>query len=231
MAKHTKARSFEISKLKNLHEKPWNPPEVTRIFDPPKFPTRCHHSFKLGSKLNYLNSDQLLLSKRSRLKYSKSGPTNVEYEPNGLMTKTVTLIKPKGRKQCICCFLQYQILTVQKHINHDEYWYHVKQFTLVSANSYRNFHILFLYYVLYFPSWTSTLYFSCFPFFFIDCTWKQVYCPFKQFILVSWKIHHQSVKHSWKWKAKEQNTFSNIIYIAFQNSYSFFEVSLIGTCT
>ena len=150
MAKHTKARSFEISKLKTSMKNP----EILlriRIFDPSKFPIRCHHSFKLGSKLNYLNSDQLLLSKRSRLKYSKSGPTNVEYEPNGLMTKTVTLIKPKGRKQCICCFLQYQILTVQKHINHDEYWYHVKQFTLVSANSYRNFHILFLYYVLYFP--------------------------------------------------------------------------------
>ena len=76
---------------------------------------------------------------------------SVEYEPNGLMTRTVTFIKPKGRKKYICCFLQYQILKVQKHINHDKYWYHVKQFTLVSANSYCNFHILFLYYVLYFP--------------------------------------------------------------------------------
>ena len=34
MVTHTKARTFEISKLKNLLEKPWNPPEVTRFCDP-----------------------------------------------------------------------------------------------------------------------------------------------------------------------------------------------------
>ena len=30
MVTHTEARTFEISKHKNLLEKPWNPPEVTR---------------------------------------------------------------------------------------------------------------------------------------------------------------------------------------------------------
>ena len=34
MVTQTKARTFEISKLKNLLEKPWNPPEVTRFCDP-----------------------------------------------------------------------------------------------------------------------------------------------------------------------------------------------------
>ena len=58
MMTHTKARSFEISSLKNLK----NPPEVTRICDPSKFRIRRHYSFKLGPKLKYLNSDQLLLS-------------------------------------------------------------------------------------------------------------------------------------------------------------------------
>ena len=40
--------------------------------------------------------------------------------------KIITSIKPKGRKQYICCHLQYQILKVQNRINHDEYWYQEK---------------------------------------------------------------------------------------------------------
>ena len=66
--------------------------------------------------------------------------------------------------------LQHQILKAQKR--HDEYCYHIKQFVMTSANSYYNFHILFIYYVLYFPLGTSTLNFPCFSFFFIDRTWK-----------------------------------------------------------
>ena len=31
MLTHTEAQTFEISKFKNLLEKPWKPPEVTRI--------------------------------------------------------------------------------------------------------------------------------------------------------------------------------------------------------
>ena len=38
---------------------------------------------------------------------------------------------------------------MQKCINHEEYWFHVKQFILVSANSYFNFHILFRYIMYY----------------------------------------------------------------------------------
>ena len=71
MVKPKKARSFKISKLKN-------PSEVTRICDLLKCPAPRHHSFKLDSKLKYLNSDQLPLSKRSKLWYSKSAPINVK---------------------------------------------------------------------------------------------------------------------------------------------------------
>ena len=81
----------------------------------------------------------------------------------------ITFIKPKGSKQYICFLLQYQILKVQKCINHDEYWYHVKQFILASAC---NFFVLVVHYVLYFLFWSSTLYSSCFPFVFIDRIWK-----------------------------------------------------------
>ena len=61
MMTHIKAQSFEFSKQKNL-EKPRNLPEVIRVCDPSKSRARRHHSFKVGSKLKYLNSDQLLLS-------------------------------------------------------------------------------------------------------------------------------------------------------------------------
>ena len=67
MVKHKKAQSFKISKLKNLLEKPLNPSEVTRISDLSKSPALRHHSFKLDSKLKYLNSEQLLLPKRTKL--------------------------------------------------------------------------------------------------------------------------------------------------------------------
>ena len=106
MVKHTMARSFKISKFKNLLEKPSNAPEVTTICDISKSKGRHHHSFKLGSKLKYLNSDQLLLSKRSELRYFKSAPKNVEQKPDGLMTNIIMFLKAKGRKQYICCFLQ-----------------------------------------------------------------------------------------------------------------------------
>ena len=81
-------------------------------------------------------------------------------------------------------FLQYQILKAQKRINHDEYWYHVKQFILASTNSYCVISILFLY---------NTYYtFHCAL---ADCTFhvslsflliapETRYCPFKRFILV-----------------------------------------------
>ena len=47
--------------------------------------------------------------------------------------------------------------------------YHASQFILALTNSYCNFHILFIYYVLYISLCASTLYFPCLPFIFIDC--------------------------------------------------------------
>ena len=145
MVTQKEARNFEISKLKNLLEKLWNLLEVTRI------------QTWFETEVSQLRS-----------------ATPVVTWGNGVLgISTPMFIKPKGRKQYICYFLQYQILKAQKLINHYEYSYHVKQFILASANSYCNFYILFIYYVLYFPLWTSTLYFPSFTFF-IDQTWKQV---------------------------------------------------------
>ena len=71
MVKPQKARSFKISKLKN-------PSEVTRICNLLKCPAPHHRSFKLDSKLKYLNSGQQPLSRHIKFGYSKSAPTNVE---------------------------------------------------------------------------------------------------------------------------------------------------------
>ena len=139
------------------------------------------------------------------------------------MTKIIKFKKSKGKKKCIRCFLQHQTLKSKICINHDGYCYHVKQFILASENSYCNFHILFIYYVLYFPLRTTALYFSCFSFFFIDCTWKQVLsilqaihsCFTKGRSWVSTNVQTETEEN------EERYTLSNIIYIAFRNSYSF----------
>ena len=62
MVTQTEAQNFEISELENLLEKPSNLPEVTGICHPSKSRPRHRLSFQLGSKLKYLNSDQLLPS-------------------------------------------------------------------------------------------------------------------------------------------------------------------------
>ena len=117
--------------------------------------------------------------------------------------------------------LQHQILKAQKSLNHDECCYHIKQFIMISANSYCNIHILFIYYVLYFPLWTSTLYFPCFSFFLLIALESRC-CLFKRFTLfrkrsIMGQLNVQAVTA----ENQEQYTLSNIMYIAFQNSYYF----------
>ena len=91
-----------------------------------------------------------------------------------IIDKNNNVYKTKMTETIHMLILQHQILKAQKSFNHDEYCYHIKQFTMTSANSYCSIHILFIYYVLYFPLWTSTLYFQYVPFFFIDRAWKHV---------------------------------------------------------
>ena len=136
------------------------------------------------------------------------------------MTKIITFIKPKGMKQYICCFLQHQILKVLKRINHVEYCYHVKQFILVSANSYCNFHALFIYSVLYFPLWTSTLYFPCFSSFFIDCNAGAVHSSSDLSLFRKRSIMGQLNVKVATTENEERHTLSKILYIAFQNAFS-----------
>ena len=58
MTTHTEARTFEISKLRNLLEKPWNPPEVTVVVNPSKpkilLLKKQFHFFSLWKKFTCL---------------------------------------------------------------------------------------------------------------------------------------------------------------------------------
>ena len=144
------------------------------------------------------------------------------------MTKIITFLKPKGRKQYICCFLQYQILKAKKHINHDEYCCHVKQFILASAT-----HIvisIFFSYTMYYTFHCELPYCTfhvSLSFLFIAL--ESRYCPFKQSSLFRKRsIIGQLNVSAATAENEEQYTFSNIIYIEFQNSYSFF--SLLSIC-
>ena len=126
---HKKARSFEISKLKNL-EKLWNPPEVTRICNWCRIRARC-----INDKNNNIYKTKrnetihMLIFTISNLKNAKM------YKPKQVLVSRKTVYSSINKVIC-------------------------------------NFYILFLYYVLYFPLWTFSLHFPCFPCFFTDCTWK-----------------------------------------------------------
>ena len=62
------------------------------------------------------------------------------------------------------------------------------QFILASVNSYCNFHILFMYHALYFPTFSFTLYVPCFHFFLIDHNQKEV-------LLIKWIMFFWSSKN------------------------------------
>ena len=120
--------------------------------------------------------------------------------------------------QYIYCFLQYQLLKVQKRINQDEYCYHVKQFILVSANSYCNFHVIFKYYTLDFHCELPHCIFHV-SLSFLLIALENRCCPFSDSSLFRKRsiIGQLNVQA----ESEEQYTLSNIIYIAFQNCYSF----------
>ena len=109
----------------------------------------------------------------------------------------------------------------------------LKQLILASANSYCKFHIFVIYNVLYFSLWTSTLYFLCFPFFFIDrlsmfsfpFCWSHLKAETAHSVNSSlfrkrWNIGQLNVTAETA-DNEEQYTLSKIIYIEFQDSYSF----------
>ena len=65
-------------------------------------------------------------------------------------------------KNTCAVFLRYEILKAQKRINVED----AIPSTSSSANSHCNFHILFMYHELYFPTCIFTLYFPCLHFLF-----------------------------------------------------------------
>ena len=124
--------------------------------------------------------------------------------------KIKTFIKKEWRKQYICW---------QKRINHDKYWYHVKQFFLASAC---NFHILLIYYVytiLSIGNFHTVL--SMFPFLFYWSHLKTGVHSCNSSLFRKMSIIGQSNVPARTAKNDEQYFLNKITYIGFQNSYSF----------
>ena len=134
MVKHKKARSFKISKLKNLLEKPSNPSEVTRICDLSKSPAPRQHIFKLHSKLKYLNSSAAPV-KTYQIGVIQICSNKCWIKARWINDKNNNVYKTKRKETIHMLFFTNQILKAQKHIKHREYCDHVKQFILASANS------------------------------------------------------------------------------------------------
>ena len=131
----------------------------------------------------------------------------------------------------MCCFQQYQILKAQERINDDQYCYHVNQFILEPANSYCNFHILFVYYVLYFPLCTSHSTFRIpFLFHWSHLTVGAVPSSVSFLFRKSSTIGQLNVQFATA-ENEEQYTLSNILYITFQNCYSFLWSFLWSGCS
>ena len=145
------------------------------------------------------------------------------------MAKIITFLKPKGRKQYICCFLQYQILKAKKHVNHDDYCYHVKQFILASAT-----HIvisIFFSYTMYYTFHCELPHctFHVSLFFYLSHLNAGTVHSSNSSLFRKRSIIGQLNVSAATTENEEQYTFSNIIYIEFQSSYSFF--SLISICS
>ena len=109
---------------------------------------------------------------------------------------------------------------MQKHINHDEYCYHVKQFILESENSYCNFHILF--YILSIVNFHTVLYMFSFLFYWLHLKKGTAYSNSsslfrKRSIIGQLNVPAATAENG------EQYFFSKVICIGFQNSYSCFE--------
>ena len=118
-------------------------------------------------------------------------------------------------------FFTNQILKLQKQINHREHCHHVKQFILASANS-CNVHILFICYVIY-----CTFHVS-FSFLLIALESMYTVHSNNPSLFCQRSIIGRLKKPAATAENEEKYTYSNIIYIGFQNSYSFLKFSLIS---
>ena len=161
---HTKARVFEISKLKNLFLE--NPETIVRPLEVLIHPNLQHDTITVSNlvqKISYscrdvANCGTILLIFSNEC-WIKAGWMN---DKNDNVYKT-------KRKETIHT-LFFTIINLKSAKTHKSRQILLSRKTVCSGISKLifNFHIFVIYNVLYFPLWNSTLYFPCFPFFFID---------------------------------------------------------------
>ena len=158
---HTKARVFEISKLKNLFLE--NPETIVRPLEVLIHPNLQHDTITVSNlvqKISYscrdvANCGTILLIFSNEC-WIKAGWMN---DKNDNVYKT-------KRKEIIHT-LFFTIINAKTHKSRQILLSRKTVYSGISKLIF-NFHIFVIYNVLYFPLWNSTLYFPCFPFFFID---------------------------------------------------------------
>ena len=191
-------------------------------------------SFRLASKVKYLNSDLLLLSWHSELGYNTSNRLQRMLNKIQWMNyKNNNVYKTEVKETIHILVFTIKNLKSAETYKSRQVLLSLKQFILASANSYCKFHIFLIYNVLYFSLWTSTPYFLCFPFFFIDrlsmfsfpFCWSHLKAETAHLVNSS-LFRKRSIIGQLNVTAEtadneEQYTLSKIIYIEFQDSYSF----------
>ena len=142
---HTKARSFEISKLKNLEsllrslefviQRNLEYDAITVANLVRNWSISTHISYSCRNVANWGTSNLLLLILNKN---------QMDYQNN-------SIYKIKRKETIHILFFKTLNLSAKMYKS----W--INQFIIASADSYCNFHIFFMYYVLYFPLRTSTL--------------------------------------------------------------------------
>ena len=170
MVKHTKAQSFKISKLKKLLEKPWNPPEVTRICNSSKSKTW----FKI--KVSQLKSSAPV--KTQWIVVLQICSNECWIKARWINDKCNNIFKTKIKETIHMLFFTISNLKNAKIWNHDEYCYHLNQFILASAN----FIVIsiFFSYTLCYTFHCELTHCTCHvSFSFLLISLESSYCPFK----------------------------------------------------
>ena len=115
----------------------------------------------------------------------------------------------------------HQILKAQKSLNHQEYCYHTKQFIMTSAHSYCNIHYPYTFHmlciILSIVNFHTVLSMFLFLFYWLHLKADAIHLSDSSCFVKGRSVERTSC-NSWKWRAY---TLSNIMYIAFQNSYPF----------
>ena len=126
-------------------------------------------------------------------------------------------------------FFTNQILKAQKHINYRTYCHHVKQF-IQQTQTHNVMYLFSSCSILFILNFCIVLFMFLFLFYSSHLKVCTVHSS-NSFLFCERSIIGQLNIPAATAENEEQYTYSNIIYIGFQNSYSFLKFSLISSCS